>query len=259
MLLSLTAASLMFGQIAVANAATFGQFQDGTAGTSLVNSFTAGTWTSATLGTTATYHVQWQYVPSGGGSQFIPYNADAPVGINIPAILSYTATTTNPSAPSISGFQQNYDSVTLTVTGTGTGAKYGVLLQMTAVDTLPFNNAGFLSGGAGASSATFQGSDQPSAPDTVTFSTPGTGLPGFENYIDWTGVSNRAYALSYSGVTPLFGQGGSFPNFFINNFVAETTGTFSALFPNTVPEPGSLSMLLGLGLTGGLFLRRRRS
>src|SRR5579862_6494180 len=113
LLLSLLAASLFWSQT-TARAATFGQFTDGTLGSSLVNNFVAGNWTSATLG--GTFDVQWTFVPSFGGN-YIPYNAGAPVGVFIPAVLTYTANTTNPSAPSISGFQQNYDSVTLTVTG----------------------------------------------------------------------------------------------------------------------------------------------
>ena len=45
-------------------------------------------------------------------------------------------------------------------------------------------------------------------------------------------------------------------------FTAAGTGTFSAVVPSGVPEPGAVAMLAGLGVTGSLFafrrLRRRR-
>lgn len=267
LLLSFTAASLLFGQVVSANAATFAQFQDGTTGSFLTNmpsGATGATWTGATLGTTGPtpYPIEFQFV-SGAA----PYMTGTSSGLAaptmlVPAILTYTATTMpvlsngQPGYAATSGpsaYTEYFNSVTLTVTATGAASSYGTLLTMTASAQGSGGNnipAGALVGTTGTGSATFGGGDAPPiSPNVVIFGS---------QYVNLAGINTKAYALSYSGVNPLIGVGGTAPfQLFINDFNAETTGTFSAQFQIT-PEPGTAALLAGFGATGGMLLRRRR-
>jgi hypothetical protein len=263
--MSLVAAGLMLGQITSAHAATsttFAQFQDGTPGSFLTNSFSGGAWTGATLGTTGPtpYPILFTFQPSSLLG-YIPYTpAGVPLeGENISAILTYTATT----QPNIGGGLNNgfaaatatdlvqpWASVTINVTATGAMSGLGTLLSMTATAASPTIAAGNLDGTPGGTSAALKGSDVGST-SVVTFMSP---------YIDFTGATTNNYGLSYSGVSPSYTASGPMFGQWITNFNAETTGTFAAAWvaPPTTPEPSAVSLLVGMGATGSLLLRRRR-
>lgn len=257
----------MVGPIVAAHAATgstFLQFQDGSVGSFLTNAFDgSGNWTGATLGTSgSSYPILATFQPTTA-MNYIPYTpAGVPLeGVPLTGNLSYTATTMpniaggtgNGYAQStVSTYNQAYASVTLTMTGTGAYAGLGTLFSMTATAVTPSIPAGNLSGQQGGNSATLSGSDVlPAQPNVVTFSSP---------YIDFSSANTKNYGLSYSGVSPSFVIAGAFPMQYLANFSAETTGTFAAIFPQLppVPEPGTLSMLFGLGVSGSVLLRRRR-
>jgi hypothetical protein len=252
----------MLSQIAATHAATFANFTgiNGTAppGVELLNYNSGGTQIPVnTYDSTYTNAVLQTVGPSGAPGAEV----GAPVGTAIPANLNYSATTAqsvNPITGTTTG-ALNFDSVSLTVTPIGTAPTPGKnnLLTMTVTTILLNGASGLLSATAlPSNTATFGGSDLViggTYETTVTFTS---------DYIDFTGATNKGYAIGYSGITPLYQteEGGMFDPIFINQFLAEEAGTFSAtgLAPPNLPEPGAISMLVGLGISSSLFLRRRR-
>jgi len=273
-IVTLAAAGLMLSQMAATHAATFANFTgiNGTAppGVELLNYNSGGTQIPVnTYDSTYSNAILQTVGPSGapGADQVDFYyrpgipEVGAPVGTAIPANLNYTASTAqsvNPITGTTTG-ALNFDSVTLAVTPIGTAPTPGKnnLLTMT-VSTILLNGAsGLLSATAlPSNTATFGGSDLViggTYETTVTFTS---------DYINFAGATNKGYAIGYSGITPLYQteSGAMFDPIFINQFLAEEAGTFSAtgLTPPNLPEPGAISMLLGLGISSSLFLRRRR-
>jgi len=261
-LASLAVAGLMMGQVAVAHAATFANYS-GTStstppGVQLVNSFTAGpTWNSSTLGSVGPGGedlVNFHILPGSYESALVTPAVAAILNSGVKADFSWTAKASlaNGGAANPTSLQQFYYSVSLTVTAVGAPPVAGEsnLLTMTVTSPL-INAAGLLStSSVPASSLSFGGHDD-------TF---GTVVTFTSDYVNFGGASQKAYAWGFSGVTPqtTVQTSGPFTPGYFTNFVAEEAGTFSAIFPSAVPEPGTLSMLFGLGISGSLFLRRRR-
>ena len=71
----------------------------------------------------------------------------------------------------------------------------------------------------------------------------------------------NSYNLSLTTVNPRLSIG---PGGFLNSFIANISGSFTANFtpaappPPLVPEPGSIALLTGMGAVGAAFLRRRK-
>jgi len=245
---------------------TFAQFTDGTPGTHLTNSIPGGTWASSTLGTTGAYAIKFFFNDESG----IPAELQpTPFNSNITATLVYSATTLPLGGSNLpyavpgagNSATQPFTSVSLSVVAVGTQLVGGItipnganLLTMTSgLGPDPNNIGGTLGGTQGGSSATFQGATTTSgSTNKVTFTSA---------YLDFTAATQEAYALSYTGI-PSFTLAGPIFQQYISAFTAETTGTFDATLPvtPTTPEPGAMSLIVGMGIGAtSLVMRRRRA
>jgi len=247
------AIGLLVGQLSASHATTFAQFIQANATPGFV--LTGGTTGSGTLANT----------PSAGTPiifQFKDLAASSLLNQNVDAMLTLTGTTSDNARQSGSNAQQDYNLVTfhLTAVADAHNAALGIAggaNLLTGTSGMSGFNGGTLSGATGGNSATFAGSDvstgAPAFFNTVTYSS---------DFINFSGVTGKAYAYSFSAVNPMYFLDGTFPNFFIRSFTASGTGTFSsnAGGPAPVPEPGTLAMFVGMGISGGLLtLRRRRA
>lgn len=197
--------------------------------------------------------------PGGSLPVLFTFGALAPnslINQQVLANLTFTAATSGTAAPTQGGqgSSQPFNTVTFqftsasnqTINGQAVAAGANLLTGTSGFSTGP---GGTLAGTNNGTSATFSGSDvtagSPLFFNTVTFTS---------QFITFTPGQN-AFAYSFSGVNPSFTTGGTFPAQFINSFTASSTGTFST---SAVPEPGSVALLVGMGVTGASFLARRR-
>jgi len=247
-LIPLVAGSLLLGSVMMSNAGTFAQFIEQTGGNAF--SFTGGN--AGTLSTTNTL-VFFQFKSTGGITTLQPTPFDA----NISGRLTFSAIANGTSATAGSNPSQQFGTTSFTFTSAANQVVGGILIPAgTNLLTGTVTPSGFplvagtLSGPNGGSSATYSGSDvnpPPGFANNVTFSSA---------YLNFTGSFNDAYAYSFSSVSPFFSLGGAFPFQFINRFTAAGSGTFSS---DVVPEPGSIALLAGMGITfGGIAFSRRR-
>lgn len=112
--------------------------------------------------------------------------------------------------------------------------------------TITTASTGLLSGRDGGATVNFNGDT--SAGDTVVFTS---------DFLDFSQTINRNFALSFVAANPSLSING---NGYLNTFTIAGNGTFASdPQPNsTVPEPGSIAMLVGSGVTGSLAVVRRR-
>ncbi len=91
-------------------------------------------------------------------------------------------------------------------------------------------------------------------PTTFGFNSTSNGLTYATPYVTTSGTKSGAFTLNTNLAT-----GGK--NSVINQFLATGTGQFfaqNAAATSTVPEPSSVAFILGTGVTGSLFLLRRK-
>lgn len=248
----LMAIGLAAGQISVSHAQTFAQFiqANATPGFTL----TGGTTGSGTLAVTPSSGIPIVF-------QFKDLAAANLLNTNITAMLTMTATSSDDARQSGSNAQQDFNSVKWTIVATSSAGNTALGIAsganlLTGTSGMTGFNGGTLSGATGGNSATFAGSDvstgSPSFFNTVAFAS---------SFINFSGATNKAYAYSFTSVNPIYFLDGTFPDFFIRTFSANGTGTFSEQLPGPppVPEPGTLAMFIGMGVSGGMLgLRRRR-
>jgi hypothetical protein len=244
------AAGLVVGQLSVTRAATFAQFiQAGSSpGFALSGSSSSNTGTLSDINGTPLVF------------QFKSFAAGSLLNTNIDAVITLHATESDAGRQSGSSAQQDFNNVSWSIVATNSarntalGISAGANLLSGTSGTTGFNG-GTLSGSVGGDSATFNGSDVTSGSplffNTVSFSS---------DFINFANATNKAYAYSFTSVNPMYFLDGAFPDYFIRDFTANGTGTFSAINgPSNVPEPGTWAMFVGMGVSGGIFgLRRRR-
>jgi len=114
----------------------------------------------------------------------------------------------------------------------------------------PLSNGvgGTLSGNTNTPTPGFTGSDEDGSPlfdNAVLFSS---------HYIDFSHAFDKGFTWSFSNLAPLYTQMNVGPTAFIKGFTGEAGGQFDA----TVPEPGVIAMMVGMGLSGSALLARRR-
>ena len=121
-----------------------------------------------------------------------------------------------------------------------------ILENSTGKNLLTVRFSGDITGAHGGTTASLAGAD--TAGKTVVFSSDfGTFTP-----------PGNSYNLGLTTVNPQLSIG---PGGYLNSFVSNINGSFSANFTPAapaVPEPGSIALLTGLSLTGATFLRRRK-
>jgi hypothetical protein len=259
---------------------TFAQFSDGSEGTFLTNNGSGSSWVSSTLGTTGAYPIEFTFnslsnVIAPATVQATPFNLPIAANLNYSAVTPAISTGDAYAVPTLGGgAEQNFTGITISITANGTQTIGGItipnganLLTMTSgMMAPPTEVGGILSGTTTTHSATFAGGTAPGG-NTTIFSSDYLGgenllNPGSFDNTDNTSEQNYegAYALSYSNVLPDFELAGPTFSQYILALSAETTGTFSALLPteNIVPEPGTMALLIGSGVTGLSLLARRR-
>ena len=154
-----------------------------------------------------------------------------------PATLNIIGTTFTPSSFSAGNIDQRISGpATLSILENGTGKN---LLTLTFTGDVVGSNS--------STTATLSGAD--TAGSTVVFSSDfGTFTP-----------PGNSYNLNLTTLRPFLSTG---PGNFLNSFVSNINGSFSANFtpaaPVAVPEPGSVALLTGIGTVGAAFLRRRK-
>lgn len=275
-LLPALASGLLLLQMSAARAVTFAQFVRGTTsggttpavfeliGQNDSNDMPAsilqsnGTGTAGSFGTIPVVFYFQQ--PSD-----TPTLQKTPFGVAIDGTLSLMAHASDAAAAVGSQEVQDFNNITMSITvsntanNTALGLKPGSVLLAATSGMNGDLIGGTLSGTEGGKSATFSGTDvtqgSPLFFNTVAFSS---------DYIDFTSASNKAYAYSYSNVIPFYSMYNSGPNApfddYIMSFLTDGSGTFSSNFAPVVPEPGSLALFAGLGMSGALLgLKRRRS
>jgi hypothetical protein len=242
--LSLAAGILATVSIIPACAGTFAQFNQQTGNNAFA--LTGAVSPGQVLSTTST-PVFFNFLSAAGNPLF---TAPVPLGMDISAVLTLTATSSTPVIPGPTP-QESFNNVSFSFTTTanqtvnGFFIPAGTNLLTGSSFAAPVPISATLAGVSGANSATFSGGDTgvpPALTNTVTFSSA---------YINFTGATNKAYAYSFSSVFMNFSASPTG----LNPFTAAGTGTFSA--NNGVPEPGAVAMLAGLGVTGSLFAFRR--
>jgi hypothetical protein len=159
------------------------------------------------------------------------------------AFFSLDATAVGPSIPGLLDVDQLIATGTMSFTRATPFGPGG----LTNLLTISFTNA-VLSGTLGSGAATFDGGQ--TLIGTATFSS---------DFINFTGSSQRSFALGFSAVTPTISLG---PAGMLNSFTADSDGTFSfeggGGGGNVIPEPATWAMMI-LGFGGvGVLMRRRR-
>ncbi len=256
-LISTLAGGLFLASMTACNAVTFAQFVEAQPTTGTFENVANGTspdvlQSSNPAGTAGSIPVVFYF--QGGTTK-----SGTPINVPIDGILTLTSTASDSAIQTGANVQQDFNGVSFTITAANTAnnTSHGIAagsLLLGATSGMGTTVGGTLSGALGGNSATFSGSDLPSGSalgaNTVTFSS---------NYLDFTSAMNKAFAYSFSNVVPILGLGGNFPFQYINAFTSEGTGTFSSDFaPPPVPEPGSVALFVGLGVSGAMFQFRRR-
>jgi hypothetical protein len=199
---------------------------------------------------------------------FADFAAASLINKNVDAILTFTSSaSSNATIDGLGNINQNFNLITWHITAindannTALGIASGANLLSGTSGMGGTVNGAIMSGqqpqgGSGGNSATFAGTDLGGGSalynNTVTFTS---------DFVNFNNATNKAFGWSYTNVNPLLNLGGTFPNYYISSFVANGSGNFSALLgPAPVPEPGTLAMFVGMGISGGLLtLRRRRA
>jgi len=238
LLAPLLAGGLLLGSIVGSQAATFAQFLQMTGAQNF-------TFTGGNTGTlTSTMNPIFFQYKSGSG-----FAIAAPLDTNIGANLTFTATANG--APTIPGANsQQFTLTNFTITTGAAQTVGGQLIPMGTVllsgTTSATNPAGLMQ--AGTNSSTFLVPAPAPAPNGLNFSSA---------FINFAGATQNGFSLSLTPGATTSVVGGLLQ---INAFTAAGTGTFfSTPAANAVPEPGSLALFAGLGVTGSLMVLRRRT
>jgi len=179
------------------------------------------------------------YVFDGNGANSLPAGSTVITGwTTISNELAVINTPNNFGITAQSGI------ISLDLTGYHDGPPYGGIQQL--VNTVAGQNytLDFFIGQAG-STASGISVGTVGAPTTYTATIGGSFWQEFTTSFTATGPT----LLSFTGVTPAHGGD------YIGLDHITLTGNFT---PTATPEPGSLALFAGLGLSGGVLLRRRR-
>jgi hypothetical protein len=249
-LVALAATSLLAGHIETSRAVgiTFAQFvqqngaQLGFSHTGAAETIIGG---NSTITASVPVLLTFSGAPLVGGAvNSVPYMAN----------LTLMATSSAPAELAATSALQTYNTVSFSFIASAAngGVAIGDNLLSGTSGALGEINGGLLSGTINGESATFSGSDVTSGIDLnqVTFTS---------DFLTFTGLDD-SYAYSLTSVDPMYffndnGTPGDITDDFIRSFDASGTGTFAAAF---VPEPGSVAMLISMGVVGLAFLRRRK-
>jgi hypothetical protein len=249
LLTPLLAGSLLVGAIAGSQAATFAQFNQMFASNDF--SFAPGSNTGSLVNNGGAVFLT--FLPGSGFTLSNPALAGNEIGAN----LTFSATGNGSGLQVVPGGAdvQNLNSVTFTFKTGAAQTINGVLVPAGTILLAGTATAPTPTGVAGTLTANGVPPAQPNG-SAATIGVP-AGTPVFTSQIiDFTGSSSRNFGFSFSNAN--ITTGGAFPFTFFNPFSAAGTGTFSAQ-ANPVPEPGSLALFAGLGVTGSLVALRRRS
>lgn len=133
-------------------------------------------------------------------------------------------------------------------------------LSMTALGAAPGLPGGSLTGNLGADSASIVGSDSLATPNRIVYSSDFATMDLNANPPDYATNPARGYSIALVAIQSLPTNTGldveDAAALDYKHFVATLAGDFS--FTPTVPEPGALAMFMGLGISGSLFVLRRR-
>jgi len=100
--------------------------------------------------------------------------------------------------------------------------------------------------------------DEGDSSPTLKVSEPTNVLTFTSDIINLAGVTEENYSLSFSGADPPVHYLGAFPFQYAQTMKLDASGTFAAT--PTIPEPGTITLVASLALTGtALRFRRRRA
>lgn len=238
-------------------------------GTGLTPNGGTGVYTSSTLTGTDTSTATFFFSNTSGS---VPTLQATPFGAANPINATFTltaATNQNGDATGLTGATQEFSSQTFSIRARGPQVINGIniannanLLTETILTGSAVNNgtppganafqAGLLSGTLNTTNPSFSGGDVITGPGSlrslVTFTS---------DFVNFAGSDTKGFSFGFASAQPFYQlNSDSVGNLYIRNFTAAGVGNFNAQF--AVPEPGSVALMVGMGVSGSAFLLRRR-